>query len=115
MFFATESHSHSTGYILESRMHLSGAMTLRIAKTFDGQRTILRLSGRIQSANVEDIREQMTGNAETIVLDLEEVTLVHVDVVRFLGTREAEGVEIVNCSPYIRDWIFKERSTEERD
>jgi hypothetical protein len=65
-------------------MHLSSAMTLRIAKTFDGQRTILKLSGRIQSANVEDIREQMTGNAETIVLDLEEVTLVDLDVVRFL-------------------------------
>jgi anti-anti-sigma regulatory factor len=96
-------------------MHLSSAMTLRIAKTFDGQRTTLRLSGRIQSANVEDVREQMTGNAETIVLDLEEVTLVDVDVVRFLGTREAEGVELVNCSAYIRDWIFRERSTEERD
>jgi hypothetical protein len=96
-------------------MHLSSAMTLKIAKTFDGQRTTLRLSGRIQSANVEDIREEMTGNAETIVLDLEEVTLVDVDVVRFLGTREGEGVELVNCSAYIRDWIFRERSTEERD
>jgi anti-anti-sigma regulatory factor len=96
-------------------MHLSSAMTLRIARTFDGQRTILRLSGRIQSANVEHIREQMTGNAETIVLDLEEVTLVDVDVVRFLCTRQAEGVEIVNCSPYIRDWIFRERSIEDGD
>ncbi len=96
-------------------MHLSSAMTLKIAKTFDGQRTTLRLSGRIQSANVEDIREEMTGNAETIVLDLEEVTLVDVDVVRFLGTREGEGVELVNCSAYIRDWIFRERSTEETD
>jgi len=100
---------------LESRMHLSSAMTLRIAKTFDGQRTILRLSGRIQSANVEDIREQMTGNVETIALDLEEVTLVDLDVVRFLGGREDEGVELVNCSPYIRDWIFRERNTDERD
>jgi len=90
-------------------------MTLRIAKAFDGQRTILRLSGRIQSENVEDIREQMTGNGETIVLDLEEVTLVDLDVVRFLGVSEAEGVELVNCSPYIRDWIFRERNTEHRD
>jgi hypothetical protein len=57
----------------------------------------------------------MTGNRETIVLDLEEVTLVDLDVVRFLGVSEAEGVELVNCSPYIRDWIFRERDTEERD
>ena len=91
-------------------------MTLKIVKTFEGKRTILRLSGRIQSANVEEIREQLkNGHAETIVLDLEEVTLVDVDVVRFLGVREAEGVELVNCSPYIRDWIFRERNTEEQD
>jgi hypothetical protein len=33
-------------------------------------------TGRIQSANVEELREQMKGDAERIVLDLEEVTLV---------------------------------------
>jgi hypothetical protein len=32
-----------------------------------------------------------------------------------LGVSEAEGVELVNCSPYIRDWIFRERNTEDRD
>jgi hypothetical protein len=88
---------------------------LKIVRTFDGERTILGLSGRIQSSNVEEIREQMNGHAPTIVLDLEEVTLVDVDVVRFLGVRESEGVELVNCSPYIRDWIFRERNTEEVD
>jgi anti-anti-sigma regulatory factor len=96
-------------------MHLFSPMTLKIVRKSDGKRTTLRLSGRIQSANVEEIREQMKGHAETIVLDLEEVTLVDVNVVRFLGMREAEGVELVNCSPYIRDWIFRERHTDERD
>ena len=57
----------------------------------------------------------MKGKTERIVLDLEEVTLVDLDVVRFLGVREADGVELVNCSPYIRDWIFRERNTGERD
>jgi len=57
----------------------------------------------------------MKDKAERIVFDLEEVTLVDLDVVRFLGLREAEGVELVNCSPYIRDWIFRERNTDERD
>jgi hypothetical protein len=32
-----------------------------------------------------------------------------------LGVSEAEGVELVNYSPYIRDWIFKERISEEGD
>ena len=57
----------------------------------------------------------MKGKAEQIVLDLEEVTLVDLDVVRFLGVSEAERFELVNCSPYIRDWIFRERNPEEQD
>jgi anti-anti-sigma regulatory factor len=96
-------------------MHLSSAMTLRITTGSDGQGTTLRLSGRIRSTDIENISEAMKGRAERIVLDLEEVTLVDLDVVRFLGVSEAEGVELVNCSPYIRDWIFKERNSEERD
>ena len=52
---------------------------------------------------------------QRIVLDLEEVTLVDRDVVRFLGVSEEEGIELVNCSPYIRDWIVRERNTEEGD
>jgi hypothetical protein len=90
-------------------------MTLRITTGSAGQRTTLRLSGRIRSTDIENIREAMKGNAERIALDLEEVTLVDLDVVRFLGVSEAEGVELVNCSPYICDWIFRERNTEEGD
>ena len=37
------------------------------------------------------------------IADLEEVSLVDVDVVRFLGTCSAEGIHLVHCSPYIRD------------
>jgi hypothetical protein len=90
-------------------------MTLRITTGSDGQETTLRLSGRIRSTDIENIREVMKGKAERIVLDLEEVTLVDLEVVRFLGLSEAEGVELVNCSPYIRDWILKERDSGERD
>jgi hypothetical protein len=57
----------------------------------------------------------MKDEAEGIVLDLEGVILADLDVVRFLGALEAEGVELVNCSPSIRDWIFGERNSEERD
>jgi hypothetical protein len=42
-------------------------------------------------------------------LDLEEVTLVDVHVIRFLGTCETRGIGVLNCSPYITDWIAKER------
>ena len=55
----------------------------------------------------------MGGHEAGIVLDLEEVTLVDVDVVRFLGMCEAKGVELVRCSPYIREWIFREHAADD--
>ncbi len=45
-------------------------------------------------------------------LDLDEVTLVDVDVVRFLGACQAEGTEVLRCSPYIREWMFREMGGE---
>lgn len=87
---------------------------LRISKRSEGRQTILALCGRIQSGDVEDIREQIRVSPGT-ALDLEEVTLVDVEVVRFLGKCEAEGVVLMNCSPYVRAWIIRERETDIRD
>jgi hypothetical protein len=42
-------------------------------------------------------------------LDLKELTVVDLDVVRFLGVRELAGAEVVNCAQYIREWIDRER------
>lgn len=49
-----------------------------------------------------------TGERE-LLLDLKQLNLVDVEVVRFLGTCQAQGVTLANCSPYIRDWIAKEK------
>jgi len=43
-----------------------------------------------------------------IVLDLEEVTLVDLDIVQFLARCEATGMELLHCAPYIREWICRE-------
>jgi anti-anti-sigma regulatory factor len=84
-------------------------MTLRIEKTPDGPTTRIRLIGRMRAEHMEELEKQIRESGPAITLDLEEVTLVDVEVVRFLGTREAQGVTLLNCSPYIRDWIGKER------
>jgi anti-anti-sigma regulatory factor len=84
-------------------------MTLRIVKISDGARTVLKLSGRIQARDIEKLREEMDGRTRGTVLDLQEVTLVDVQVVRFLGLCEVEGVELAHCSPYIREWLFREQ------
>jgi len=41
------------------------------------------------------------------------VTLVDLSVVRFLIACEAEGIELVHCAPYIREWMSRDRGREE--
>jgi anti-anti-sigma regulatory factor len=84
-------------------------MTLRIEEVSDEQGTTIRLIGRLRAEYLDELEEQIHETAPAITLDLEEVTLVDVEIVRFLGTCEARGATILNCSPYIRDWIDKER------
>ena len=84
-------------------------MTLKIEKYWDGNRTIIRLIGRMQAEHLEELEKQIRESGPAITLDLEEVTLVDVEVVRFLGTCETRGTTLHNCSPYIREWIGKER------
>jgi hypothetical protein len=55
------------------------------------------------------LEKQIRDSESKIVLDLEELNLVDVEAVRFLGMCEKQGVTLLNCSAYIRDWIGKER------
>jgi anti-anti-sigma regulatory factor len=84
-------------------------MTLKIEKYADEYGTTIRLIGRVQAEHLAELETQIKESGSKITLDLEEVNLVDVDVVRFLGTCEAQGVKLLNCCPYIRDWIGKER------
>jgi anti-anti-sigma regulatory factor len=84
-------------------------MTLKIEKYWDGHQTNIRLIGRMQAEHLGELEKQMRESGPAITLDLDEVALVDVESVRFLGDCEARGATLLNCSPYIRDWIGKER------
>ena len=84
-------------------------MTLKIERCFEGPCTKIRLIGRMTAEHLAELEKQIRESGSTIVIDLDEVDLVDVQVVRFLGLCEAQGITLVNCSPYIRDWIGKER------
>src|SRR5215471_11245580 len=84
---------------------------LRIEKD-SGCVTKLRLSGRIQADQIASIRSEMNNDCRTTILDLNEVTLVDLAVVQFLISCEDEGVELVQCPSYIREWILRERAEE---
>ena len=85
-------------------------MTLRIEKASDGHSPTIRLIGRMRAEHLDELDKQIRETGPAITLDLEEVTLVDVEIVRFLGTCEERGATILNCSPYIRDWIGQERA-----
>jgi hypothetical protein len=84
-------------------------MTLKIERYSEGTGTMIRLIGRMQSEHLAELEKQIRESGSKIAIDLEEVDLVDVQVVRFLGVCEAQGITLLNCSPYIRDWIGKER------
>jgi hypothetical protein len=55
------------------------------------------------------LRAYLEGNGPRTVLDLDQVTLVDVAVVRFLGGCEAAGIAVLHGPPYIREWISREQ------
>jgi hypothetical protein len=85
-----------------------GANHLKIETSFDRAGITLRLIGRIQAQHLPQLEKEIEGSRATRVC-LREVTLVDVDVVRFLMACEDRGISVMNCSPYIREWMDRER------
>lgn len=80
-------------------------MTLKIERS----RIRVRLSGELRSEHLDQVIAELQKCEAPAVLDLEEVDLADVEGVRFLNECEANGVSVVQCSPYIREWMLQER------
>lgn len=85
-------------------------MTLKIESAFDGKTATLRLCGRIEGDHLDAIQAEIRRYTPRLVFNLGEATLVDREVVLFLSSLEIEGVELVECPRYIREWIARERS-----
>lgn len=83
----------------------------KIEKLAEGNTTVLRLVGRINAEHLDEL-SKLIADAEPrmVKLDLSEVTLVDVDVVRFLGDQERRGLYVGKCSRYVREWIQREQT-----
>ena len=81
---------------------------LRIRRTVNGA-THFTVSGRMDSANLTELKNLIDAEAADcrMVLDLKELTLVDRDAVRLLKLYESNGIELRNCSAYIREWITR--------
>jgi len=102
----SESNKSARGMVVISEQ---GHM-LRIEKLSDPTSTILKLSGWLQEEHLLLLGKEIQACGGTPQLDLTDVTLVDRLSVQFLIRREAEGVQLINCSLYIREWITRERS-----
>jgi hypothetical protein len=87
-------------------------MTLRIERDSDGQTTTIRLIGRMQREHIVELEAQIKAGGANVTLDLNDVSLVDLDVIRFLARCQTEGISVVHGSRYIYEWIAKERGRE---
>jgi hypothetical protein len=87
-------------------------MTIRIERETHRLKTMIRVSGRLQSKHLDELKTQLEGAQWRIALDLNGVTLVDVEIVRFLNVCEKGGVELLNCWPYMQEWMIREKGRE---
>ena len=86
-------------------------MTFRIETAARGRGTVFTLCGRIEKQAIAELRRlfEFQTDYRDIVLDLKEVGVVDREVMRFFMSCEADGVRLENCTPYIREWMEREK------
>ena len=72
-------------------------------------REILERNRQVAQHHIAEIQAEIRRYHPRLAFDLGEATLVDREVVCFLASQEMEGVELVECPRYIREWIARER------
>ena len=70
---------------------------------------MLTLSGRIDAAQVPELKELFDRDYRNIVLDLRDVRLADREAVRFLKGCEEDSIKLENCPAYVREWMDREK------
>ncbi len=84
-------------------------MMLRIERVRGEHGTRICLSGELRRSHLADLRAEIERAVLPAILDLGEVGVVDIEGVRLLNECQAQGVEVVNCSPYVREWMIQEK------
>jgi hypothetical protein len=84
-------------------------MTLKIKLIGEQHGTRICLAGELRCAHLLDVRAEIEQVGNPAILDMDEVNVVDIDGVRFLNECLERGIEVVNCSPYIREWMLQEK------
>ena len=83
---------------------------LKIQRSSD-QKVVFSLSGHIEIEDVAELQRllDLETVGQAIELDLQDITLVDRDAVKFLARCESESIQLENCPAYVREWIAAER------
>ena len=74
----------------------------------DEHLVVLLISGRITGEEVDLLRRVLDQEADPPAINLGSVMLVDREVVELLAQSEANGSELRNCPPYVREWVARE-------
>ena len=73
--------------------------------------TTIRLVGRLSMEHLPLLIAKIDAAQDLIILEMDELTLVDTDVVRFLIDCQTRGIQLRGCSAYIREWIAREQKS----
>src|SRR5260370_37182839 len=82
-------------------------MTLEIERISGKRTTRIRLSGAFRSEHLDQVKAEIERGGPRVALDFAELDLVDVEGVCFRNACEAEGISVLHCSPYIREWMIR--------
>jgi len=90
-------------------LHLIFQEMLRVSRKANAD-VVFTLSGRLGEDHIAEVEMLIAseGKERRIILDLKDVTLTGQDGIVFLARCEAAGIALVNCDPYIREWITRQ-------
>ena len=84
---------------------------VNIQRSSSGGSVVFRMSGRIEPEDVAELQRLLglESSGQAIVLDLQDLTLIDRDAMKFLAKCQMENIRLENCPAYIREWIDAER------
>jgi hypothetical protein len=86
-------------------------MSCRIDRVVTAENLVeLFISGRITGEHVEMLRGVLEQESDGFAMDLKNVLIVDREAVKLLALSEANGTELRNCPPYVREWVTRERA-----
>ena len=77
-------------------------MNIRVGRFSEEQRTVLRIAGRLQSADVSELDKETQSVEGPLVLDLSELMSADKAGIERLRELQAEGAELRGASRYVQ-------------